>query len=147
VAIYRARGNRGVLMLGTTAVVAGLIVGGVFGRVTAPGLGDQVDALRTQAAPMFSSLEVIRLEYPKLLDASGDLGGAEGALARLRATFAQVRPALAIVDPAGVEGLASAIDALAAVVVARAPEADVAAAVDAVDRAAPELLGPASESR
>lgn len=140
-AIYRAdRGSR-VAIVGVAALVAGLVIGALGGRITAPGLEDQLGEVRTNAAPITSALEVIRVEYPKLLAGAADPGGATSAVARIRTTFAAVRPQLATLDRRGTEALSGAIDALDAKVAARAPVAEVIAAADATERDLGAVLG------
>ena len=143
-AIYRAESGRRIAFVAVGAAVAGLVLGAVLGRLTAPGLGAQLDDVRTQAAPIASSLEVIRPEYPKLLAAGGDPGGAESAMARIESTFAAVKPALDVIDPAGTTALGQSIAAMRAALDARVPEADLGAAADKVQADLDAVLGTGS---
>lgn len=140
-AIYRADRGRRVVIAAAVAFVAGLVLGGVGGRLTSPGLADHVDAIRTQVAPIVSSLDVIRLEYPKLLAGGEDGGGAEAAAIRIRETFEAARPTLEILNPAGSDALDASIAALVAAIDARAPDAEIGAVIDAVETAVDAALG------
>jgi hypothetical protein len=131
-AIYRAESGRRVVLIAGAAAIAGLVLGLLIGRITAPGLGAQLDDVRAQAAPIASSLEVIRTEYPKLLAGGADPGGAEAAMARIETTYATVKPSLEAISPGGSAALGDAIAALRGAVNARVPETDVGSKLDDV---------------
>lgn len=142
-AIYRRSSRRPLVIAAVLAAIAGLVLGFVAGRATAPDLAAQVREIRAQAAPILTSLEVVRTEYPKLLAATpgSDPGGAESALTRARTTLAAVRPQLVVIDPAATADLQSAIDNLSALVTGRASQPDVEAAIDAAEAIARRLAG------
>jgi hypothetical protein len=145
-AIYRRSSRRPLVIVGVIAAVAGLVLGYLGGRATAPDLASQVRAARAQAAPIVTSLEVIRTEYPKLLNATAgsDPGGAESALARARSTFTAQSATWTLIDPEATAGLGSALDALGAKITARAAEAEVDSAIDTAAAAANRLAGTAA---
>ena len=131
-ALYRAESGRRIALVGVGAAIAGLAFGLLIGRITAPGLGAQLDDVRAKAAPLSSSLEVIRTEYPKLIAGSGDAGGATAAMSRIESTFAAVEPSLQIIDASGTAALGEAIAALRRAVDARVAEAEVGTRLDDV---------------
>ena len=139
-AVYRADRSRRVVGIGIVALVAGMSGGVVVGRLTAPDLPSQLAELRQAAAPIGSAAEVVRVEYPKLLAGGADPGGAEGAVARMRATLADVHVSLGALDDAGTDDLAGSVDRLAALVADRAPAPQVNEAVDGVEAALAAVL-------
>jgi hypothetical protein len=140
-AIYRTNRDRRLGIVGVVALVVGVVGGLAVGRLTAPGLTDQLAALRTQAAPITTSLEVVRSEYPKLLAGGADAGGSVGALARVRSTYDLVLPTLTTLDPAGTGGATAALEALEAGVASKASEADIDARIDSFRTALAAALG------
>src|SRR5438093_32003 len=140
-AIYRRSSRRPLAVTAVAAALAGLVIGFVGGRATAPDLAAQVRDARSQVAPIVTALEVVRTEYPKLLAAGGggDPGGAEAALARARSTFAAHAPTWSLLDPGSTTALGNALNDLGAVVARRAPEADVGSSIDAALEAANRL--------
>ena len=131
-AIYRAESGRRILIVAFVALVAGLVIGCGIGRATAPTAASQVADLRTQVAPIRSSLDVIRTEYPKLLTNASDPGGAPAAMARIRTTFDAVSPTLTTLDPAGTAKLDAAITSLANAIEARMKMEDIEALISGV---------------
>ena len=143
-AIYRAESSRRVALMIGVGVVVGLVLGAALGRVTAPSLSDQMADIRTQAAPIASSLEVIRAEYPKFLagGAGGtDPGGAEGAMTKLEATYKAVAPALETVDRTAADALGTSVSKLREAMTARVTEAALALALDDVQADLDKVLG------
>ena len=118
---------------GVSAAIAGLVLGLLIGRATAPGLGAQLDDARARAAPIASSLEVIRTEYPKLVAGGADPGGAELAMARIESAYAAVKPSLDAIDTTGSAALGDSIGQLRSGLTARVPEADLAVLIAAVE--------------
>jgi hypothetical protein len=145
-AIYRAESTRRLALIAIVGLVVGLVGGFLLGRALAPDLAAQIDAVRVQAAPIHSTVEVLRIEYPKLLAQGEDPGGAEAAMARMVATLDEVQPTLATLNLAGTNALVDAVDDLGALIGARAPEAEVEAALAAVDAALGVVLGRAVPS-
>ena len=145
-AIYRAESSRRIALVGGVAVVVGLVVGLVvgigIGRMTAPGLGAQVDDLVAQVAPIRSSLEVVRTEYPKLLAGGADAGGAAATMTKISTTWAAAKPAVTRFDPSGAEDLAASIDDLKAAIEAKDPQDEVEDALDSVADALDGVLPP-----
>jgi hypothetical protein len=142
-AIYRANSERRLVLLVLVALGIGLVGGVLVGRATAPGLVDQLATVRAQAAPIASSLEVLRSEYPKLLEGGADPGGATGALAKVRTTFDALAPTLVIIDSGGTATATAALEALEAGVAAKEPETDVTERIDAFAAALSAALGTA----
>ena len=132
-AIYRAQGSRRLVIIGATAAIFGLVLGIALGRVTAPGLGAQLDDLRTQAAPIRSSLEVMRTEYGKYLAGAADPGGADGALIRIETVYRKMTSDLKVIDPTGPAKLGDAIKALRTGLQDRIAEADMVKLVAAAE--------------
>jgi hypothetical protein len=100
--------------------------------------------LRSQAAPIASSIEVIRAEYPKSLagGAGGaDPGGAEGAMTKLEATYRAVAPTLDSVAPAAAGALGASVTRLREAMTARATEAALTAALDDVQANLDKVIG------
>ena len=123
--IYRAEGGRRILIIAIVALVASLVIGCGNGRATAPTAASQV-------APIRSSLDVIRMDYPKLLTNASDPGGAPAAMARIRTTFDAASPALTAVDAASTAKIDAAITSLASAIEARARMEDVEALISGV---------------
>jgi hypothetical protein len=140
-AIYRTNSNRRLAMACVGALLVGIVIGIVIGRWSAPGLATQLADLRASAAPITTSLEVVRSEYPKLLAAGADPGGASGALARVRTTFDSIRPSLDALSAAGAEAASNDLEALEAGVAAREPEADVGGRIDGFQTSLDDLIG------
>lgn len=137
-AIYRSNTNRSASRVVLLAIVAALVGGVVVGRLTAPDLSAQLAIVRSSATPIAASLEVIRSEYPELVNGGPDTGGATGSLARVRETFDSIRASLEMLDPDATAIAAAALEALEAGVAAKEPAEDVngrtiafAAALDA----------------
>jgi hypothetical protein len=132
-AIYRPASRRPLVVVGAVALLLGLVAGFVAGQATAPGLEASVEGLRDRTAMVRSSLEVLRVEYPKLLVEGSDAGGAEGALVRAEQAFEGVEIDLSVIDPDAGDGAYRALRELRRLVDARASTAQVEAAVDAVE--------------
>lgn len=139
-AIYRAESNRRVVVIALVAVVIGLVVGLALGRLTAPGLGAQLDDVRSQVAPIRSSLEVVSSEYPKLLAGGSDPGGTMSALAKIEATYTAAQPTLAILNSKESATLNGTILALRTAIEGKATQADVDAAIKDVSDALDALV-------
>ena len=140
-AIYRRSSRRPLIVIALIAAAAGLTVGLVVGRATAPDLASQMQAVRGDAAPISAALEVVRTEYPKLLaaTAASDPGGSEQALARAKATLAAHADEFRLIDATGTAALQNALDHLSTLIAARAAAADVSAAVDDAEAALTRL--------
>jgi len=81
------RRRRRLLLSVLAAVVVGLVIGVIVGRVTAPTVEDRVAEVRDTAAGAIGQLQALPFEYEKQL--SGDQqfeqgGGVDDALARTR---------------------------------------------------------------
>jgi hypothetical protein len=129
VAIYRAESGRRIALIASVTAIVGLVLGLALGRLTAPGLGAQLDEARTAAVPIRSSLEVVRTEYSKVLAGGADPGGAPAAMDRIDAVYATAAPSLALIDAAAAAALGKGLADLRSAMEARAPEADVDAAI------------------
>jgi hypothetical protein len=131
-ALYRPASRRPLVVTGAVALALGLIAGFVAGQATAPGLEASIDALRDRTASVRSSLEVLRVEYPKLLVGGNDSGGAEAALDRAEDAYAEIEADLELIDPDASDGAYRALRDLRRAVEGRVPESDVEAGIDAV---------------
>jgi hypothetical protein len=140
VAIYRAESSRRIALVAGVAAIAGLVLGLVLGRMTAPGLGAQLDEARAAAAPIRSSLEVVRTEYSKFLAGGADPGGAPAAMDKIDAVYATAAPSLALIDAAASAALGKGLEDLRSAMKAKAPEADVDAAIVAAEAALDAIL-------
>ncbi|HWH36511.1 MAG TPA: hypothetical protein VNT28_01865 [Candidatus Limnocylindrales bacterium] len=144
-ALYRPASRRPLAIAGVAGLVFGLIGGFLAGQATAPGLEASIDGLRDRTAAVRTSLEVLRIEYPKLLVAGSDSGGALAALERAEQGFDRLEVELALIDPDASDGAYRALRELRRVVDARGPEAEADAAIDEVnaqlDLALPQVFG------
>lgn len=138
-AIYRAQSRRPLVLAGIGGLAAGILIGFLVGRSTAPDMATQIASARAEVRPILSSLDVVRVEYDSLLN-GGD-SGSEGAIARAREAFEARRPTFELLDPQVAESLDAALDRVADVVAARAPRADLEAAVADAEEIATELAG------
>jgi hypothetical protein len=140
VAIYRAERGRRIALAAGVAAIVGLVFGLVLGRMTAPDLGARLNEARAAAAPIRSSLEVVRTEYSKLLAGGADPGGAPAAMDKIDAVYATAAPSLALIDAAASAALGKGLEDLRSAMKARAPEADVDAAIVAAEAALDAIL-------
>ena len=139
-AIYRTQSRRPLVLIGLACLGIGLVVGGVVGRLSAPDLTSQLAAARAEVRPILTSLEVVRIEYDAAGQVAGDSGSA-GAIARAKDAFTARRDALFLIDPDAAARLEAALDRVGALVDAKAPQAELEAAVDEAEAVARELAG------
>jgi hypothetical protein len=131
--LYRESGGGGwrrTALIGGVALVVGLGGGFGLGRATAPDPtgGDLKARLADELRPVSSGLELVPTEY-------GDVQAGEGGesvavtqdLAAIRSGLAAARGDLQALDPAGLEALTRAVDALDQAVKNKASGADVKA--------------------
>jgi hypothetical protein len=92
VAIYvpRARRRRNLILVGVAGLVLGLVLGGVFGRSSAPTVEDRVRSVRTEARDVAAQLRVVSL-HAEDKTASVAAGGDAGAELALRRTETDLR--------------------------------------------------------
>jgi hypothetical protein len=140
--LYREPGRmRSTRLVAVTfaALLVGLLAGFGLGRGTAgdPSAGELVAKLRTDLRPVSNGLAILPTEYPQAAQGSGNEAAAvRGGLDRIRAALRDTAPDLRVLDPAGADALAEAVDRLAAAVDAKAAPAEVeqltSTAVDAL---------------
>jgi hypothetical protein len=134
--LYREPGRRSrtKLVVGLVVAIALLAIGFGIGRTTAPepSLESQLADLRAEAAPAADALELVSIHYGATSETTRD--AAQEQLDRAEALFANVEERLTLVDPAGTKEARAEIAALASLVAAGAPQAQVEqAAADAED--------------
>lgn len=64
--------RRRALLLAAACLIGGLLVGGLIGRATAPGIDDEVAKVREQAADAATALQRLPIEYEQLLAGEGE---------------------------------------------------------------------------
>lgn len=139
-AIYRTQSRRPLVLVGLAGLVVGLIAGIAGGRMSAPDLPSQLAAARAEMRPILSSLDVVRIEYDAAGQVAGDSGSA-GAIARAKDAFAARRDTFLLIDPDAAARLEAALDRVGSLVDAKAPQAELEAAVDEAEAVARELAG------
>jgi hypothetical protein len=141
--LYRSparRSSRAVAIALVVGIVAGGVAGYVGGRSgqetasIAKGLQHVQDTVR----PAVDGISLVALSYSGGVKdgkavVPGQLQGAKDQLARVEATFADVRPDLAVLDPAGTARVATDLDQLGARLDALAPVAEVDALVTSIE--------------
>lgn len=138
-AIYRTQSRRPLVLVGIAGLAIGLIVGGAVGRVSAPDLTSQLASARAEVRPILTSLDVVRIEYDSLL--TGGDSGSPGAIARAKDAFTVRRDTFLLIDPDAAARLEAALDRVGSLVDAKAPQAELEAAVDEAEAVARELAG------
>ena len=123
--------RRRAVLLAAGCLVVGLLVGGLVGRATAPGLDDEVGDVQEQAAAAATALQRLPIEYEQLLTGDGESPATvndaiDRSEAQLREAYAD---AIWFGDGASAPTDA-ALDALRAVVADRGSAEEFEAAVD-----------------
>lgn len=123
--------RRRAVLLAAGCLVAGLVLGGLVGRATAPGIDDEVQRVQAQAADAATALQRLPIEYEQLLSDDGEspatLNDAiDRAQAQLREAYAD---AIWFGDSAAA-ATDAALDALREVVASEGSAEEFAAAVD-----------------
>jgi hypothetical protein len=144
-AIYRPASRRPMLIAAAIALVAGVVLGVLIGRASAPGTAAAIDGLREHVASVSSLLEVVRTEYPKALEAPGagaaaDPGGAQHAAQQAIDELDAAWPDLALIDSPSTNAARQALYDLDSLILARAPIDDIEAAVERVLAALDQVL-------
>ena len=109
--LYRKQRRVSPWMIGGLVVLGLAAIGTVWFVVMGMGraqTGDPRAQARANALEVAQGLELVSIEYPKVL--RGEPSGAPGALSRAQAVFNNARPELAKIDPAATDlvGAASA---------------------------------------
>ena len=138
-AIYRTASRRPLILTGVVAALVGAVIGFGLGSATAPSLATQLATARAEARPILTSLEVVRIEYESLL--TGGDSGSPDAIARAQEAFRARRVTFELLDPDATARLDRALAHLVDLVAAKAPTADVEAAVVEAESVANELAG------
>lgn len=138
-AIYRTQSRRPLILFGVASLLVGLVLGGVIGRLSSPDLAAQLAAARADVRPILTSLDVVRIEYDSLL--TGGDSGSPGAIARAKEAFTARRATLALIDQDITARLAAALERVGSLVDAKAPRAELEAAIDEAEATARELTG------
>lgn len=128
-ALFRERRRLSPLVLigGGLLLVVLVSVAGLILRSTAVP-ADPLVAARAQALAASQGLELVTIEYPKVL--RNEPSGALGALQRAEASFAAARGDLARINGPAVNQIAAAFATLDTKVAARAPSDEVTALAD-----------------
>ena len=138
-AIYRTQSRRPLILTGVVALIVGLVAGFAAGQSAAPGLASQIATARAEVRPILTALDVVRIEYDSLLT-GGDSGSVD-AIARAQETLRARRATFELLSPDATTRLDQALQQVAALVTAKAPKAELDAAVDAAEGIAGELGG------
>ncbi|MBM4407460.1 MAG: hypothetical protein FJ038_02385 [Chloroflexi bacterium] len=138
-AIYRTQSRRPLILFGVASLLVGLVLGGVIGRLSSPDLAAQLAAARADVRPILTSLDVVRIEYDSLL--TGGDSGSPGAIARAKEAFTARRATLALIDQDITARLAAALERVGSLVDAKAPRAELEAAIDDAEATAREFTG------
>jgi len=144
VAIYRTQSRRPLFLTGAVALVVGLVIGFALGSATAPGLASQLASARAEVRPILTSLDVVRIEYASLL--TGGDSGSPDAIARAQEAFRARQATFDLIGRAAAMELEQALERVAGLVAAKAPQAEVDTAIDAAEAAAREIAGEAPAS-
>jgi len=131
-ALYRPASRRPLVAIAAVGLAGGLALGFLAGRASAPDVAAVIDGLRERVAAVSSALEVLRVEYAETAAGDADPGAAEQALARAQAAWDGVEADLALIDATAADDTYQALGDLRQLVDARAPAAQVEAAIDAV---------------
>jgi hypothetical protein len=136
--LYRQTGlrsRRTVIVALVAGLVGGAIAGLLIGRASEsePSLAEQVEELRARAQAVPSALELVTIEYREAVRGGAVVAPTEyqatvDAANRARQVFAEIRPEVEVLDPAGAAEVQRSIEELARLVEDRA-------ASDSVERA------------
>lgn len=109
--IPESRRRRRVLVSAAVALVAGLVLGGLIGRLSAPSVQSQVDSVRNDARQTTAGLRVIALHDQNGI---GGNGGTKLILARTRTELSDEFDRAPWLTPTTRSALLAQLDALAA---------------------------------
>src|SRR5262245_38865084 len=99
-AVYRESSRRRLPLIILIAVIAvAIVVVGMLALLNRP-IADPAAALRAKTLEVAQGLDILSVEYPKLL--KGEPSGATGAFGKAKATFAAIQPDLAKIDASAV---------------------------------------------
>ena len=138
-AIYRTPSRRPLVLTGVIALLVGLAAGFALGRAAAPDLASQLATARAEVRPIQTALDVVRIEYDSLL--TGGDSGSPDAIERAQEAFRTRRATFDLLEPGATARLERALSRVAQLVAAKAPKAEVEAAIDEAEAAARELAG------
>jgi hypothetical protein len=141
--LYRSPRHRPYAAI-VVALVVGLVIGGVAGYLAGkagqsePSLRDGLRHAQDAVRPAVDGVSVIAVSYRTGVQGGKvvvpeQLQGAKDQLARVKKSFADARPDLAVIDPAGVAKVATDLDQLGAKIDALAPADDVTALATTIE--------------
>lgn len=123
--------RRRAVLLAVGCLVAGLVVGGLVGRATAPGIDDEVRGVQAQAADAATALQRLPIEYEQLLSGDGESPATVNeAIDRAQAQLGEAYADAIWFGDSAKSVTDAALDALREVVAGEGSAEDFAAAVD-----------------
>jgi len=130
--LYREPGRRRVWPAAVAAgvLVLALVVGFALGRASKdPSLEDVLAPAQERTAEVLAALEQLTIEYPQGAEAASEYEGAAATVERMQHAWDEAREDLLLLDPEGTQEAEAALDEVASLVEARAPAAELEAAV------------------
>ena len=105
--------RRRAALLAAGCLVAGLVLGGLLGRATAPGVDDAVSRAKDHAEAAVTALQRLPIEYEQALAADGeDAGTITSAIEAARADFDAAYGEIDLLGPAAREDVDIFLDLL-----------------------------------
>jgi hypothetical protein len=130
--LYREPGRRRVWPAAVAAgvLVLALLVGFALGRASKdPSLEDVLAPAQERTAEVLAALEQLTIEYPQGAEEASEYEGAAATVERMQRAWDEAREDLLLLDPEGTQEAEAALDEVASLVEARAPAAELEAAV------------------
>jgi hypothetical protein len=130
--LYREPGRRRVwpAAVAAGALVLALVVGFALGRASKdPSLEDVLAPAQERTAEVLAALEQLTIEYPQGAEEASEYEGAAATVERMQRAWDEAREDLLLLDPEGTQEAEAALDEVASLVEARAPAAELEAAV------------------
>jgi hypothetical protein len=131
VAVYRpTRRQRPLALYAALGLLALLVVGGAAVLLLRPAPPSDLAAAKAALTEVSSRLDLLTVEYPKLL--AGQPSGAGAALTSAEAAFTRALPTLQTLDPAWTAARQAELTTLQTLVAGKAPATDVQATATAL---------------